>query len=71
MRLYGWCPSGNGIKPYSVNPSGTADIGVVRPSTQGGYEYLGPGAMMCAMYVISGSDANGWTWVPLQISWLK
>jgi hypothetical protein len=72
-RLYGWYPSGNGILPLTVVPSGTLDVGVVKVSSNNtvltSNENIG--ALMCALYVISGSDAKGWTWVPMKWDWLK
>ena len=69
-RLFGWYPSGNGIKTLNIAPSSTTDIGVVRISTNTIDNNIG--AMMCAMYVISGSDATGgFTWVPMKWDWLK
>jgi len=73
-RLYGWYPSGNGIKPLTVNPSGTTDVGVVIPSSNIsviGETGIAIGALMCAMYVISGNDTNGFQWVPMRWDWLK
>ena len=73
-RLYGWYPSGNGIIPLTNNPSGTVDVGVVKVSSNiavMGTDTIKVGALMCAMYVISGSEAKGWTWVPLKWDWLK
>ena len=74
MRLFGWYPSGNGIKALTELPTTTIDIGAVKVSSNTGVTSdttIKMGAMMCALYVISGNDTNGFTWVPCRSDWFK
>jgi hypothetical protein len=73
-RLFGWYPSGNGMLPLTNTPTTTVDIGAVKVSSNIGAignTSINMGAMMCALFVASGNNTTGLTWVPLRWDWLK
>lgn len=69
VRIFGYYPSGNGITPAASVSDKTLDVGVINISANTGVQ--SPGALMCALYIISGNDTNGLSWVPLRLDWLK
>jgi len=70
MGFSGYLPSGNGLIPVTDASTVTSiDVGVVRISSATGV--TAPGAMMCALYIASGNNTTGLTWVPMRIDFLK
>jgi len=68
VRIFGYYPSGNGITPAASVSNVTIDVGVINISANTGVQ--SPGALMCALYVVSGTGTS-LSWVPLRWDWLK